>query len=348
MRSEYTVTPPKTAEGHIDLSAFYPFIPGRVMLISRGLLRGQGFTGYDAHVALTHLVRMVRTIRADRKRGPDYVPSVDDRKILLRNKIRETKTPRTESSQIGIEIECLVDSRRDLDRALVPLALRNRVGVGDDGSISGSGAAVEIRVLAPERELEATIQEVCAALKVNNARVNKSCGLHVHIDCRATSGPIGAEGLLPAVRNRSEVYDRLVFALPLLLQCVAPSRRANNPYCRKNRRGVNPPNRYYAINNRPNDTIEVRLHQGTVDPTKIAGWVRLLLEIADGPDIARLPLTLDRAAKALGLTKATREWVRSRIEAFDRRSKWLGATDNTPEGVSRHYANIDSAEASER
>jgi hypothetical protein len=75
-----------------------------------------------------------------------------------------------------------------------------------------------------------------------------------------------------AVLERAKVVDKWLFALREL---VPTSRRDGNTYCKF---GVTKSDRYRAVNIRSfetHKTLEVRLHSGTVDYTKVLAWVRL-------------------------------------------------------------------------
>ena len=98
------------------------------------------------------------------------------------------------------------------------------------------------------------------------AKVNKSCGLHVHLDCRKYTEP-----------EVIEQAKKFGYTLDVLERLVPKSRRDNN-YC-KLEVGTPSGDRYKAINlasYRERQTIEVRLHSGTTDFNKIINWARLM------------------------------------------------------------------------
>lgn len=125
----------------------------------------------------------------------------------------------------------------------------------------------EICVLASANEIESVIERVCSVLNdVLNASVNKTCGLHVHLDVRHKKAAV--------------TFSRLVSALPFLASLV-PSSRLRNRFCLLNSSDKisEHTGRYYAVNPqsiRKHRTVEVRLHSGTTDPAKIIHWIRLL------------------------------------------------------------------------
>jgi hypothetical protein len=102
--------------------------------------------------------------------------------------------------------------------------------------------------------------------------VNKSCGVHVHIDMSA-SGEDDHKALFRFAR----AFEDQVFEL------VAPSRRDNH-YCKKLGGRITLNDRYRWLNFcalREFGTVEVRLHQGSVSPIRIMMWVRLMLKLVE-------------------------------------------------------------------
>jgi len=175
-----------------------------------------------------------------------------------------------------------------------------------DGSVRGDhlGRWQEVRVTCRLSHL-APLYDVCSWLSANGANVNKSCGLHVHLDMRGkTNG------------QYRTAFRRLVDALPWLLRTVPASRR-NGDFCRTNtdytRAGAG---RYYAIN--PTSfakwqTLEIRLAAGSIDADKIALWVQLVSFLA----------SYRKSIKTLGelllspCTDAVKYWVVMRHSKFN-------------------------------
>jgi hypothetical protein len=159
---------------------------------------------------------------------------------------------------VGIEIECVCPNG-----VQVPLPYWARKVM--DGSVRTNGVqgdAIEYNILLLRRELEHRLYKFCQLIKAHS--VNKSCGLHIHLDCR---GKDQKEVLTIARKMNAWLYS--------LRELVPPS-RLENQYCRF---GVSTTDRYRAVNVcsfREHKTLEVRLHSGTVDYTKIISWVRLL------------------------------------------------------------------------
>ncbi len=152
----------------------------------------------------------------------------------------------------------------------------------------GSGDGLELRVLTSESELKDNLKAAKKVLDHCGARVNKTCGLHVHIDMRHRN-------MEKAIRNLHKHKD-------LLLSQVKDNRKTST-YCKMDsltqsladwnrvKKGLSV-ERYKAFNIQAYEemsTLEVRLHHGTVDIKEIENWCRLLSAIVDGKSIARIP-----------------------------------------------------------
>lgn len=165
---------------------------------------------------------------------------------------------------VGLEFECYgrIDSR-DL-QSVLPLWAQ----AASDASIRPPVGNLphEIRVLLKREDAELRLHKLCNIMQNVGLRVNKSCGLHVHLDARG----IGEQAALKNAR----IMDSWLFHLQEL---VPPSRR-NNQYCQFGvtlARGQ----RYRAVNLQSlasHQTIEVRLGSATLDYTKVLAWIRLL------------------------------------------------------------------------
>lgn len=134
------------------------------------------------------------------------------------------------------------------------------------------------------------LERVMAALRDAGARINRTCGTHVHHEMKGLTGPQLAR-VLEFWVARQQVFDQL----------VAPSRRntrwsahwgageatrvANVLRGSSGRRGI----RLYADRYRNLNvmsypkygTFEVRLHQGTLNFTKLSRWIRLFQSVIE-------------------------------------------------------------------
>ena len=222
--------------------------------------------------------------------------------------LKRDKRPTSDAQFTGIEIECVMPQTADFG-VLLPFA--KWINVGHDGSIhheSGEEGR-EVRVCIERSEVRKVIPPLMQALRSIGAFVNKSCGLHVHLDRRNDPQP-------------ELSFQKLVRSLGLLYTVVPKSRRKNQ-YCKRNRhadwnvaRGAD---RYKAINATSYDkykTIEVRLFGGTLEEDKIMNWIDTLWAIVDGQMIGRVPKNFDTALKYWNLSEETVKWLKARQERF--------------------------------
>lgn len=165
------------------------------------------------------------------------------------------------------EIECFnvrSETREILDKLMRQKKNQGMLYVADDSTISGNYSA-EIRVSYAIGQYE-RLYEVCNLLMKNDVQTNRSCGLHVHLD---------AQTMDPAQADQNWINNQ-----DWLYKLVASSRRSGDhaeSYCARANEDNNR-DRYRALNLRAlqaHGTIEVRLHQGTIDPKKIQWWTEL-------------------------------------------------------------------------
>lgn len=193
--------------------------------------------------------------------------------------------------QFGVEVECVGASRAAIIRecgqrglAIFSEAYNHRDGgnhkIVSDASIRGeNGNEVVTRPLYELEELRILLD----ALKAAGARVNKSCGLHIHIDAADLN-------IVQAVNIINNYYY-----LRHLINSSLPASRANNRYCQVKSYAdlVGRDNwyltldafvdavcdRYVAVNIRAykrHGTIEFRQHQGSLNFAKIKDWILFL------------------------------------------------------------------------
>ena len=262
----------------------------------------------DALVTLVNRLRRERRFISDTT--GDLLSSRTPARLLVRYQstlLSRPKRPRDDAAEyVGIEIECILPSGQSMT-PLMPYA--RWIDIGGDGSISYHEGEMgkEIRVCIKRDELRAVIPGIIGALNEMGARVNTSCGLHVHLDQRHNPKP-------------EETQAKLVRSLGLLYTVVPASRR-NNAYCKRNRRdSLRAKSRYRAINGLSyfrHKTIEVRLFAGTLNATKIINWVETLLAIAHGAIVLRCPQNFDTARKHWPLLSDENvAWLKARQAQF--------------------------------
>ena len=191
------------------------------------------------------------------------------------------------------------------------------------------------------------VEDVMRGIRMAGGRVNRSCGLHVHVGCAHLS--------VPQLFRLAKLYARYERALELL---VAPSRRLNSTYCVSNfttipdlryktegdsiedyfdrldreRQTVDAlaricaPNGKYSKMNmgspfRKYGTVEFRAHQGTLNFKKIDAWSSLLVamvKMAEGtstikPTIASFEEMLDELIDRENTIKRPKEGTKGRM-----------------------------------
>jgi len=218
---------------------------------------------------------------------------------------------------LGIEIETLAPISGVEAQKLIPSFMR----VAEDGSIKNDDGSyawsnsnkpananqvtsdhmwgIEFRILIKRAEMETRLMKAVEAINRMGCRVNKSCGLHIHLDMRD--------------KTQEEVTilgTKMVKWFKSLIELVPASRR-DNKFCRLE----NPETaRYAAISFeeafKRHKTIEIRLHSSTTSHIKIIQWIRLIETVAEmsfAPPDGLKTSTLD-ALKMLPLSEADRTY----------------------------------------
>ena len=165
------------------------------------------------------------------------------------------------------------------------------------------------------KKIEKSVKAMTAVLQ-QYCRVDRNTGLHIHFDIlgkyhfKRRVNTTNLEGKYKALRNKparlflAEVTRNMRYFQPIFDALVSPSRRGNSfceaipnhPYIQskydcllfaENRGGdyLEDPllalgrNKYRTLNIGPMEqmgTIEYRQHQGTLNPTKILNWIKLM------------------------------------------------------------------------
>lgn len=232
----------------------------------------------------------------------------------LNNKAFEPKKPTTGDNHIGLELELLCKATKsELEAEIVRAKLEEFIQIKDDGSINNEEGYYphEICILTKEHEFANIVERTCKLLHEQHAKVNKSCGMHVHLDMRH--------------RDESLAFHNLVTAQPLLYS-MNPKSRLNGQYSRKTKNKSFAPtgnrnNRYLGVNPeayKEHETLEIRIHSGTVSATKIINWVNLLRLIISKPErIKRSPTTFKGFMKAFNVEKELAQYIAQRIKKFE-------------------------------
>lgn len=150
-----------------------------------------------------------------------------------------------------------------------------------DGSLTGNDTNEVVSPILQGNDGLNSLKRLCEALNEIDAKVNRSCGLHVHIGAANMTD----KHYLNIIKNYQRLEALVDSFMPL-------SRRANNNgFCRSlqgfdfsrctTKRDVYDMmnSRYYKINGHAyfrHQTIEFRQHSGTTDYTKISMWIQFL------------------------------------------------------------------------
>lgn len=221
--------------------------------------------------------------------------------------VKELK-PWNDKHFVGVELEFI--SFYESDEILSELedaGLERYVNLKDDGSIDPTDThpnSHEINILAPQTQIKRIVKQVCAVLAKLDCVVNYSCGLHVHLDMRN--------------RDKEKCFANLVAAQPLLYSMVSKTRRTNT-YCRPTE-GTNwrLTDKYQGVNSLAYSrykTIEVRIHSGTLNATKITNWIDLLVKIIEGKKTTPI-VNIQQAVKVFKLNRQLASYVNKRVQLF--------------------------------
>lgn len=219
--------------------------------------------------------------------------------LMLNTKAWQTSGFDITKLTFGVEIECYNVVRANLinEASCIGLQVRSEgynhndnqhyYKIVEDGSLTGENSQEVVSpILCGEKGFD-SLRKLCSALDSVNAKVNKSCGLHVHVG----AAYITDEHYCRLVRN----YQRLENVIDTFM---APSRRGNYNSYSRTLQGIDFSScitkrdilakmnfdRYYKVNARAYErhkTIEFRQHQGTTDYEKISNWVRFLAKLVE-------------------------------------------------------------------
>ena len=231
--------------------------------------------------------------------------------IHTEDNIETDKIPYSKDDYVGVEIEMFSKfNRKELNKKFIDNKLTLKVKNKTDSSISpeDNKHPLETTVLFKYNETDTVIKKVCDILKEGEAKVNNSCGLHVHLDARN--------------KNYDVMFHNLVSCLGVLNKLVPHNRINATHYCKQNTTTnmKATSDRYQAIN--PTSyakykTIEVRLHSGTVNATKIINFVHILQSIVNKKDkIKDLIDDINVFAETFNISNKLKEYMIKRSEVI--------------------------------
>jgi len=199
----------------------------------------------------------------------------------------------------GVEIECYNVIRQDLIENATANGLqirsegynhadnRHYYKIVSDSSLQGENTNEVVSPILKGKKGLQSLETLCGSLSAIDARVNRSCGLHVHIGAERMSD----EHYCRLVRNYQKIEKAIDSFMPT-------SRRANNSRWCHTLEGIDFSacttkgaiaramnyDRYYKVNAEAYDrhrTIEFRQHSGTTDYEKISNWVLFLAKLVE-------------------------------------------------------------------
>lgn len=286
----------------------------------------------DRSKYITDILTIVSTTRENRKRtiqkqqksfdgahyelvGGVFLGPVDGNRINNIGKNCTTNDPfmaklprKPKANYVGIELEfnpAPNQSTKTIAKALKDAGLSRYVQVGEDGSCGGMDSngqrlrGFEVRVLLEEINFLENLSKICKVLKDLGFKTDTTCGTHVHIDMRN--------------RDVKKCYENL-FKVQTLLRKFLTKDRKKNIFCMKNdyanydehvANAVGREARRCGINTQSYSkykTLEIRMHQGTLDAEKLAPFINLLVKIANyGGNINKTVHTLKQAKAVLNV-----------------------------------------------
>ena len=242
-------------------------------------------------------------------------------------KIFEPKVPKTKLPHVGIEIEFICKSDKfELASLLAKNGVADYVELKNDGSLraeekEGYKHCHELCVLAPEVAIHEVLKQVIKSLEEAGSKVNGRCGLHVHLDMRH--------------RDKDKVFNNLILSQNILYAMNPRSRldgtksdgKRDEAYSKRithadfNTAMANlGGGKYWGINPLTYDrlrTLEVRLHSGSTNFTKISNWIKILTNIANDTTKYKKDVeTPEEFCDRLHLNDEMLAYIKERISKF--------------------------------
>ncbi len=246
--------------------------------------------------------------------------SIINMEINHLERIKEQKTPhpKVKLNYVGTELEFICKANKeDLQKLFAQQKLGSNVYVKTDGSIRGvtlGEYAHEVNVLCKEEDMKSVITKVCNIIKSVGGRVNDSCGMHMHFDMRN--------------RDSIKAFNNMLRILPTLT-AIIPNTRLDSEYCVMNKMESlsefvekyhnNNNYRRQAINGaaiREHNTIEVRLHSGTLNPAKIVNWFNIIKAAIEYKDIIEHDISVEKYAAFFEVNSALASYIFTRAQKF--------------------------------
>jgi hypothetical protein len=236
---------------------------------------------------------------------------------LFKNKMigninSKTYYPKTPHNHIGIEFEFFSSmNRNDILEELFKNKFYENVRIKNDTSIQPNDEnkyGWEICLLVKQDDYKDTLKKICDFLYSIDAEVNDTCGLHVHLDMRN--------------RNAAKCFKNLTSVQSILYKM--------NPICRKKTKYSKPldnlkfikrqeKDKYFGINTsslKRFNTLEVRMHYGTINAKDISNWIEFLISIVDSNEVKNIVNDSKEFFKWVKLNKDLTKYVNSKIKTY--------------------------------
>lgn len=219
----------------------------------------------------------------DKKKGRVFAKAGEILRIYVEKNIKSLytdKTPVEPKKYIGIELEfCAPIKENEFAIKLFKSGIHKFAQLKKDASLRplDNEVGYELAILLEENNYKKRFKQITDLLtQVGAVSQDRRAGLHVHIDMRK--------------RNKDLVYNNLVACQYALLSVVDP-KRIDNEFCRIVESRKFPTEftgqreeRYRTINAAAfykYKTLEIRMHEGSIDYTQITNWVDLLVRVAN-------------------------------------------------------------------
>lgn len=238
-------------------------------------------------------------------------------------------TPKGHTYTFGVEMECFVARERICEETR-----KNGVRIAyecynhtdntayykfvTDSSVRGLDNAIEcVSPILKGAKGFSSLKQACKSLNDAGARVNKSCGLHVHIGAKGMTG-----------REIANVFQNYQMMEGVIDSFMAPSRR-NNCYA-ASLRGLDfstceTPgdverachfDRYFKVNAmslRRHTTIEFRQHQGSTNYQKISMWIKFCTKLVEWSRTHALNAPISSVSEIEFLNNTEKAYFKGRI-----------------------------------
>lgn len=268
-------------------------------VIDKAISNVRGYIKPD--VSLSKFAGMNTSFLGEAKKGRVFAVEGEVLRIYIKRNVQalyDEKKPTQLKKYIGIELEFCAPIKKDaLSLKLFRAGIHKYAQLKTDGSLRPypKEEGFELAILLEEANYKKDMKKITDLLAEIGARADgRRCGFHVHLDMRR--------------RNKELVYSNLVACQYVLLSIVDPS-RYNNEFCTVVSTRKWPTEftgeraeRYKTINAAAYykyKTLEVRMHEGSVDYNQITNWVDLLVKITNYPkklksDISKLTILQKR------------------------------------------------------